>query len=104
MEGEHLSKYVANLQRLIKTYSYCADCEPSILRDRVILGFRDDCCCVASAPLQISAASLKVSFLFCDSLTSRSLINEFLRQSQKLNEDASSFKAEMYALTVYPSF
>lgn len=42
MEGEHLSKYLANLRRLIKTCGYCANCEPSILRDRVILGIHND--------------------------------------------------------------
>lgn len=42
MEGEHFNQYVANLRLLIKTCGYCADCEPTMLRDRIILGIRDD--------------------------------------------------------------
>lgn len=42
MEGENLSKYVANLRRMMKTCGYCNNCEPTMLRDRIVLGIRDD--------------------------------------------------------------
>jgi len=41
-EGESFSKFLTDLRRLIKTCGYCATCEPSILRDRIIVGLRNE--------------------------------------------------------------
>ena len=41
-EGEDFSRYLSELRRLMKSCGYCQDCEPSILRDRIIIGIRDE--------------------------------------------------------------
>ena len=41
-EGESFSKFLANLRRLIKSCGYCSSCESSILRDRIVIGVRDE--------------------------------------------------------------
>ena len=41
-EGEGFNKYLADLRRKIKTCGYCVNCEPSILRDRIIHGILSD--------------------------------------------------------------
>jgi len=41
-EGESFSKFLADLRRLIKSCGYCSSCESSILRDRIVIGVRDE--------------------------------------------------------------
>lgn len=41
-EGESFSKFLSELRRLIKTCGYCENCEPSILRDRLVTGITND--------------------------------------------------------------
>ena len=41
-EGESMDKFLADLRILMKTCQYCPRCEPSILRDRIILGIRSN--------------------------------------------------------------
>ena len=41
-EGEFMDKFLADLRMLMKTCQYCLRCEPSILRDRIILGIRSN--------------------------------------------------------------
>ena len=41
-EGESMDTFLADLRILIKTCQYCPRCEPSILRDRIILGIRNN--------------------------------------------------------------
>ena len=40
-EGESFDSFLADLQRLIKTCNYCKECEPSLLKDRIVLGIRE---------------------------------------------------------------
>ena len=41
-EGESMDKFLADPRILMKTCQYCPRCEPSILRDRIILGIRSN--------------------------------------------------------------
>jgi hypothetical protein len=41
-EGESMDKFLADLRILVKSCQYCKKCEPSILRDRIVLGIRCD--------------------------------------------------------------
>ncbi len=40
-EGETFETFHSNLRCRIKTCNYCANCQPSILRDRIVLGIRE---------------------------------------------------------------
>ena len=40
-EFEAFELFYADLQRVIKTCAYCANCRSSILKDRIVLGIRD---------------------------------------------------------------
>lgn len=37
-QDEEFDKYLSDLQQLIRTCAYCTNCEPSLLRDRIVLG------------------------------------------------------------------
>ena len=39
-EGEPVDTYISTLRSMLKTCDYCNTCEPSILRDRIILGIQ----------------------------------------------------------------
>ena len=39
-EGEPIDIYISTLRSMLKTCDYCNTCEPSILRDRIILGIQ----------------------------------------------------------------
>jgi hypothetical protein len=39
-EGETIDKWLTDLRIMIKSCDYCSTCEPSILRDRIVLGIR----------------------------------------------------------------
>ena len=39
-EGEPIDTYISTLRSMLKTCDYCNTCEPSILRDRIILGIQ----------------------------------------------------------------
>jgi len=41
-EGESFSKFLADLHRLIKTCGYYPACEPTIIRDRIVIDIRDE--------------------------------------------------------------
>ena len=41
-EGESMDVFLADLRILMKTFRYFPKCEPSILRDRIILGIRSN--------------------------------------------------------------
>ena len=41
-EGESMDKFLADLRILMRTCQYCPRCEPSILRDRIILAIRNN--------------------------------------------------------------
>ena len=41
-EGDDFNSFLAELRSLIKSCGYCVNCEPSILRDRIIRGIRND--------------------------------------------------------------
>ena len=40
-ENESFDSFLADLKKLIKTCNYCNDCQPSLLKDRIVLGIRD---------------------------------------------------------------
>ena len=40
-EGEPFNTFLCALRQLLKNCKYCDQCEPSILRDRIVVGIRD---------------------------------------------------------------
>jgi transposase InsO family protein len=42
LDDEPVEKFVSDLRLLVKTCHYCPTCEPSLLRDRIVLGIRDE--------------------------------------------------------------
>ena len=41
-DGESFDVFLADIQRLIKTCEYCAKCKDSILKDKIVVGVRDE--------------------------------------------------------------
>ena len=41
LPGESFETFLSNIRQLIKTCSYCDNCMPSILRDRIVVGVHD---------------------------------------------------------------
>ena len=40
-EGEPFNSFLCALRQLLKNCKYCDTCQPSILRDRIVVGIRD---------------------------------------------------------------
>jgi hypothetical protein len=76
-EGEEFDNFLADIRRLALTCKFCNDCEESMVRDRVVLGVRDDD--TREALLKERGLKLKTCIDICRAAQSASVNNRAMR-------------------------
>ena len=84
IDGERFDKFLSDLRSLIKTCSYCDNCQDSVLRDRIVLGISDSL--VQTELLKVRNLTLARCIDICKASENATLKNKVLRPDNSVDK------------------
>ena len=83
-ELETFDCFLADLQRQIKSCNYCKDCEPSLLKDRIVLGIKD--CQTQKDLLKVRDLTLQKTIDICKASEKATFQNKDMHNEAIINK------------------